>query len=162
MTIQIVQADLHDPRHVAALLAALSAYALDPMGGAAPLSDFARANLVPALLANPQALSVLIFVDGEVAGLANCFMGFSTFACRPLLNIHDFVILSAYRGRGLGVALMTEIEAMANARNCCKLTLEVLTGNTIAQDLYRKAGFDAYTLGDDAGHALFWQKKLAP
>ena len=39
----------------------LDAYAQDPMGGGEALSDFAKATLVPALAARPQAFSVLAF-----------------------------------------------------------------------------------------------------
>jgi ribosomal protein S18 acetylase RimI-like enzyme len=158
--LEFVQADLANPRHAAAFLAALSAYALDPMGGAAPLSDYARENLVASLQAQPHAFSVLAFADGEVAGLANCFMGFSTFACKPLVNIHDFVVLAGFRGQHIGEQLMGFVEQIARAKGCCKITLEVLEGNTIAQALYSKVGYGGYTLGDEGGHALFWQKKL--
>ena len=155
----IVRADLANPVHARALLDALDAYARDPMGGGTPLSDHARANLVASLARLPSAFSVLAFVDGEVAGLANCFEGFSTFACKPLINIHDFAVLPAFRGRGIAMRLMDFIERDALARGCCKITLEVLEGNQVARALYTKAGFEGYALGD-GGHALFWQKKL--
>lgn len=159
MNLEIVQADLNNPLHAQALIAALDAYARDPMGGAAPLSDHVRSNLVASLARLPHAFSVLAFVDGEVAGLANCIEGFSTFACKPLVNIHDFAVLPAYRGRGIALQLMAFIEQCALARGCCKITLEVLEGNAVAQALYRKTGFAGYALGE-GGHALFWQKKL--
>jgi ribosomal protein S18 acetylase RimI-like enzyme len=51
-------------------------------------------------------------------------------------------------------------EEEALRRCCCKLTLEVLSNNQVAQTAYRKAGFAGYQLDPKAGQALFWQKKL--
>lgn len=160
MHIELLQADFSNPAHATAFLTALDAYAIDPMGGGTPLSDYARANLVPVLARRPGAFSVLAFVDGQIAGLANCIEGFSTFACKPLLNIHDFAVLPAFRGHGLAQKMMAFVEQIALDKGCCKLTLEVLDGNLVAQALYRKVGFAAYELGD-GGIALFWQKKLS-
>ena len=57
--------------------------------------------------------------------------------------------------------LLAAVEAHAIGLNCCKLTLEVLEGNTIAQSAYRSLGFDGYQLDPSLGKALFWEKKLA-
>ena len=63
-------------------------------------------------------------------GLVNAIEGFSTFACRPLVNVHDVVVLPGHRGRGIAARLFAEVEAIARERGACKLTLEVLDGNT--------------------------------
>ena len=60
------------------------------------------------------------------AGVAICFEGFSTFACKPLLNIHDFCVKAEFRRRGLAMAMLMHIEIFARSIGCCKLTLEVL------------------------------------
>jgi len=44
---------------------------------------------------------------------------------------------------------------------CCKLTLEVLSGNVGAQKAYRAAGYAPYELDPQMGSAQFWQKRLA-
>src|SRR5690606_19624807 len=98
---RVLVADLNDPAHGAAVLTLLNAYAQDIMGGGEDLSAFAKANLVPALRARADALAILAFVGDEPAGLAVCIEGFSTFACKPLLNIHDMVVAPPFRGRGL-------------------------------------------------------------
>jgi len=43
---------------------------------------------------------------------------------------------------------------------CCKLTLEVLEGNTVARAAYQACGYSGYELNPEIGKALFWQKKL--
>ncbi|MCB1696223.1 MAG: GNAT family N-acetyltransferase [Halioglobus sp.] len=117
--------------------------------------------MVAGLAALPHAVTLLCYVDGRPAGLANCFEGFSTFSCRKLLNIHDITVLAEFRGLGLSQHLLREIEVVARERGCGKLTLEVLAGNEPAKCAYRKFGFDAYQLDPALGEALFWQKSLA-
>ncbi len=158
--VEIIRADLHNPRHGEALIAMLDEYARDEMGGGTPLADEVQANLARALAARSGAHVLLAWVDGQPAGVATCFEGFSTFACRPLLNIHDLAVHPDHRGRGLGKALLAEVERLARELGCCKLTLEVLEGNKVAQAAYRASGFAGYELSPEVGRALFWQKKL--
>lgn len=164
---RVVQVDYGKPQHAAALVALLDAYACDPMGGGHPLGDFARANLVAALLARPAAFSVLAF-DGNAGdqsvqpiGLVNCFEGFSTFACQPLVNVHDVVVLSAYRGQRVAEKMLDLVAEIARARGACKLTLEVLQGNQAAVKLYERIGFSHYQLDPAMGQAQFFQKWLS-
>lgn len=78
----------------------------------------------------------------------------------PLLNVHDMVVAAKFRGRGLSRKILSKAEELARERNCCKLTLEVLEGNEIAQRAYRSFGFEGYQLDPRMGRAMFWQKKL--
>ena len=89
MSITIRQADYSDPADAAALVDMLDAYARDPMGGGKPLSAHTRDHLAAELATRPHAVSFLAFDDGAPAGVLNAFEGFSTFACKPLLNVHD-------------------------------------------------------------------------
>lgn len=159
-TVTVRRAEYGDDRDGAALLAMLDAYARDPMGGGKPLSDDVRARLLPALNAQPGAFSILAFEGREAVGLANCFTGFSTFKARPLVNIHDMAVLPAWRGKGVGRALMLAVEEEARARGACKITLEVLSGNAPAKALYAALGYDDYALNPDTGTAQFWEKTL--
>jgi ribosomal protein S18 acetylase RimI-like enzyme len=93
-------------------------------------------------------------------GLINCFEGFSTFKCKPLVNIHDVVVIDGYRGQGVSQRMMDKVEEIARQRGCCKLTLEVLEGNKPAQRAYLRYGFSGYQLDPETGHALFWEKYL--
>lgn len=162
--IRVVRADYANPVHAAALVMLLDAYASDPMGGGEALSDFAKANLVPSLAARPQAYSVLAFAsadDSVPVGLVNCIEGFSTFKCLPLVNVHDVAVLAGYRGQRIGEQMLALVETIARERGACKLTLEVLSGNTGAEKLYRRVGFAYYELDPAMGQAGFMQKWLA-
>ncbi|MGY3866657.1 GNAT family N-acetyltransferase [Aeromonas bivalvium] len=158
---EIIRADLHNRQHGEALVSLLDEYARDEMGGGSPLADEVKANLAEALAARPGAHVLLAWVDGEPVGVATCFEGFSTFSCRPLLNIHDIAVHPAHRGRGLGKALLAEADRLARELGCCKLTLEVLEGNKVAQAAYRASGFEGYELDPQVGRAMFWHKRLA-
>ncbi|BFM48747.1 GNAT family N-acetyltransferase [Marinomonas sp. THO17] len=159
--IDVVQADYLNPQHAKDIPYLLNEYACDPMGGAHPLSPETAKHLVSALSKRPHAFSVLIYVDGLPAALANCFEGFSTFACKPLINIHDLCVIKDYRGLGLSQLLLEKIESIAIDLGCCKVTLEVLSNNHVAKAAYEKFGFHAYELDPSAGRAVLWQKKLA-
>lgn len=156
------RADYADPRDATAIVALLDAYARDPAGGGEPLGDFARRHVVNELARRPQAFSVLAF-DGEAAvGLINCIEGFSTFQCRPLVNVHDVAVLASHRGRGIAEAMLAEVERLSRERGACKITPEVLTGNGPALRLYQRVGFAGYQLDPAMGTASFLQKWITP
>jgi ribosomal protein S18 acetylase RimI-like enzyme len=158
--LNICRADYSLPAHAEALLELLDHYAQDPAGGGAPLSDYVRTHLVSALAERPFMFSVLAFDDDKPVGLINAIEGFSTFACKPLINIHDVIVSSSHRGKGIAKAMFAEIEAIARTRGACKLTLEVLHGNASARRLYENLGFDNYRLDPALGKARFMQKWL--
>lgn len=138
----------------------LDTYAQDPAGGGEPLSDFAKTHLVKELAARAQAFSVLAFDGARPVGLVNCIEGFSTFACRPLVNIHDVVVLASHRGQRVAERMLALVEQIARERGACKLTLEVLQGNRSAVTLYERVGFAGYQLDPAMGQAQFFQKWL--
>lgn len=163
--ITILRANLIDPDQAAALLRLMDEYASGEAGGGQPLKAYTRAHLVATLRTRPGAHTLLALKRDEngeesYVGLLNAFEGFSTFACQPLLNIHDVVVTAAERGRGIGKQLMQAAEELARELGCCKLTLEVLEGNTKAQAAYASLGYAGYELKPEMGKALFWQKKL--
>ncbi|WP_332740736.1 GNAT family N-acetyltransferase [Hydrogenophaga sp.] len=158
--VAIFRADYTDASHAAALVALLDAYASDPAGGGDGLSDFAKQHLVRELAARPQAYSVLAFDGSQPVGLVNCIEGFSTFACKPLVNVHDVAVLASHRGRGIAQQMLTLAEIIAKERGAVKMTLEVLSGNHGAVRLYERIGYAGYQLDPAMGTARFFQKWL--
>jgi ribosomal protein S18 acetylase RimI-like enzyme len=157
----LLRADYANPLHARAMVVLMDAYASDPAGGGHPLSEFAKANLVAGLAARPQAYTVLAF-DGDAAvGLVNCIEGFSTFAARPLVNVHDVIVLASHRGQRVGEQMLALAERIARERGACKMTLEVLSGNRSANRLYERVGYAQYQLDPSFGTAQFMQKWLA-
>ena len=160
MKISLVQADYNNAQHATDLVMLLNAYALDPMGSGEPLTKDVQDNLVATIAKRDDFFTVLCYVDEQPAGIINFIEGFSTFKCKPLMNIHDCDVLKPYRGLGISQLLFAEVEKVSRARGCCKLTLEVLEGNVIAKNAYKKLGFTGYELDEETGNALFWEKVL--
>ncbi|PQP03999.1 MULTISPECIES: GNAT family N-acetyltransferase [Pseudomonas] len=158
--ILVLQASYTNPVHAEAICLLLNHYAEDPMGSGQPLPVNVLQQLPGELAKRPHAFSVLAFVGGEPAGLVNCFEGFSTFACRPLVNVHDVVVVSKFRGLGLSQRMLHKVEDIARQRGCCKITLEVLEGNPVAQASYGKFGFSPGMFDPAHGRMLFWTKAL--
>ena len=158
--VTIVKANLSEPSHADALIYLLDLYARDPMGGGKALDAYVKNNLAANLHARNDAHVFLAFFTSTPVGLLICIEGFSTFACQPLLNIHDVVVTSNYRGQGIAAKLLEHAEQLAKDTKCCKLTIEVLEGNRVAQSVYAKCGFGGYALDPKMGKALFWEKKL--
>lgn len=151
-------ANLADSADAAAVFDLLNGYAVDQMGQGKPFADEFRGQLIPELRKQTNAVILLAFLDEAPVGLAICFLGFSSFKAKPLLNIHDFCVSPQCQGQGIGKKLMAAVEAEARARGCCKVTLEVRDDNARAKSLYLKCGFDPGKTGEDA--MLFWGKTL--
>ena len=160
MEIEIVIADYKNTQHGSDIVHLLGCYAKDPMGGGEPLASSVKKNLVNDLAKIPHAFTFLCYIDNQPAGLINCFEAFSTFKCQPLLNIHDVIVPAEFRGLGINHLMLDKVATLAEDKGCCKLTLEVIEGNKIAQGSYKKYGFSDYQLDPKMGNALFWQKPL--
>jgi len=159
-SVEIVEADLNRDDHQRSVLALVDAYARDPMGNGQSLPDKVKNDLIPGLRKHPTTLIFLAYCDGQAVGIAVCFIGFSTFAARPLINIHDLAVLPVSRGSGVGRRLLAAVEGKAREMGCCKVTLEVLENNHRALKVYAAAGFARATYTREAGGALFFAKKL--
>lgn len=139
MNFPVKQVDYSDPDDVSDLLLLLREYAR--------LEDCDRPELseLPHKLAQfPTAFSVLAYAEPtrrQAIGLTNCFLGFSTFRMRPLVNVHDVIVTSEFRGRGVALAMLREVERIAKDKDCCRLTLEVYADNLPARRAYEKFGF---------------------
>ena len=156
----VVEADLSLPEHQEATLHLLNAYATDPMGDGQPLSEAVRRELIPGLRQHPTTMVFLAYNGAEPVGLAACFLGFSTFAACPLVNISDYFVFPDQRGTGIGRRLLDAIEQRARELGCCKLTLEVQENNHRARGVYSAAGFSQAIHVPEAGGALFLSKPL--
>jgi ribosomal protein S18 acetylase RimI-like enzyme len=160
MDISYVRADLEEPSHRIAVRDLVAAYARDREGAASELPAQVLDRLVPGLSAHPAALVYLAFVGDQPAGVAVCFVGFSTFAARPLINVHDLAVLPEFRRRGIGRGLLAAVERRARELDCVKLTLEVRAENHVALALYRSVGFGDADIGGGALRTWFLERRL--
>jgi GNAT superfamily N-acetyltransferase len=158
--ISIIEADLGRREHQEAVVAMVDAYSRDAFGDGKPLDPGARERLLPGLRTHPTTLIFLAFDGDRPVGAAICFMGFSTFAAKPLINVHDLIVVKDLRGKGVGRGLLEAVERKARELGCCKLTLEVLDRNERALGTYTAFGFARYVLQEGAGEAIFMTKAL--
>lgn len=138
--IKIIEADLSDKNHADAVLFLTNEYAKDPMGLEEPLSEDIQSKLIKQMKNTPNVFSLIAFVDGEPAGIANCITSFSTFNAAKVINVHDLSVRAVFRGNGIGEALLKAVEEKAAQNNCSKITLEVREDNR-AKNLYDRMGF---------------------
>lgn len=153
---QLEIADLSDPRRARAVVDLLDMYSQNEFGSSQPLPAEVRERLVPGIRNHAGHLVFLAWDDDRPIGLAICFVGFSSFKAKPLINIHDLAVAPETRGRGVGRALLEAIEAEARRRDCCRVTLEVRSDNLVAQNLYRRLGYES-----SQPETWFWTRSLS-
>jgi GNAT superfamily N-acetyltransferase len=115
-----------------------------------------RATLFPPA-SRPAAECLLAFCHDQPAGFAVFFHNYSTFLARPGLYLEDLFVEPAWRGHGIGKALLLHCAKLANTRGCGRMEWTVLNGNESAKGFYRKLGaveMDDWRLCRLAGPAL--------
>jgi GNAT superfamily N-acetyltransferase len=78
--------------------------------------------------------------EEEAAGFALFFHSFSTFVGKPGIYIEDLFVSPAFRGRGLGKALVKEVARIAVERDCGRLEWSCLDWNEPSIQFYRSLG----------------------
>lgn len=160
MAIDYVRADLDDPAHRIAVREMVAAYARDAQGAGGELPEQVLDRLLPGLRAHPTSVVFLALDDDRPIGVAICFVGFSTFAARSLINVHDLAVLPGARRRGIGRGLLQTVERHARVLDCVKITLEVREENRAALALYASCGFADADIGTGAMRTLFLERRL--
>jgi ribosomal protein S18 acetylase RimI-like enzyme len=151
----VLLADLTSSDHQQAITDLLDMYCRDEFGDSRPLGEEVRSSLILGLVRHGGARVFLAYEGERPVGLALCFVGFSSFKAKPLLNIHDIAVRPEFRGQGVGRQLLAAVEDHARAAGCCKVTLEVRSDNARAQRAYRAAGFQS-----TQPETWFWSRAL--
>ena len=104
----------------------LNEYAKDPFGGGEELPATTMATLGETLRDFPTSHVFFAYSGDEPCGLCTCIEGFSTFAAKRLMNIHDMAVLLPYRGRGISTRLLEEAQKLASERYVIKRIISVV------------------------------------
>lgn len=107
--------------------------------------------------ARPHAEAVIARVGSQAVGFAVWFHTFSTFLSRRGLYLEDLFVLPAWRGRGIGSALIRHVARVAVERGCGRMEWAVLDWNDPAIGFYRSIGarpMDEWTVYRLTGDAL--------
>ncbi len=99
--------------------------------------DILRKNLFGE---NPVAKALLAYYKGAPAGFALFFYNFSTFLGRPGIYLEDLFVKPAYRGKGIGKALLIYLAKHARDNDCGRFEWAVLDWNQPAIDFYVNLG----------------------
>lgn len=103
------------------------------------LEEIAKSSLRIILVAEEEECLIgtlgLTFTPGLTRGL------------KPFAFIDSVVVDPGHRGKGVGMALLEEASAQAEARGCYKLEVVSAAYREEAHRLYRKAGFEANVQG---------------
>ena len=90
----------------------------------------------------PKVFCDIALWDGEPCGFALWFNNFSTFSGRLGIYLEDLYVREAFRGRGVGKALIKGLAARCAANGWSRLQWSVLDWNASAIAFYRSRGAD--------------------
>ena len=156
MQIEFEICDFNNHEQVADYGRMINEYMIHTMGGETHgHNEDTQSELIKGLRNNPSTICFFLIIDHVRAGIATCFVNFSTFKVKPYLYIHDFFISEPFRGRGLSTHFLSYLIGYAKEKEYCKVTLEVRCDNHIAQSLYTSLGFK-----DCEPTMYFWSRSL--
>ncbi|MBE9031703.1 GNAT family N-acetyltransferase [filamentous cyanobacterium LEGE 11480] len=89
-----------------------------------------------------SVLVSVVLVDGveTVTGMALYFYNYSTFRTQPGLYLEDLFVLEAYRGQGMGKALLKSLAVIAVEKGCGRFEWSVLDWNAPSIAFYQHMG----------------------
>lgn len=90
--------------------------------------------------ANPRVFCDIAEWDGVPAGFALWFYNFSTFRGRHGIYLEDLFVRPAFRGKGLGRALLQHLAKRAVAEDCARVEWSVLDWNEPSIKFYESLG----------------------
>jgi GNAT superfamily N-acetyltransferase len=114
----------------------LAAYEREPEAAVATEADILR----HAFSEHPLVQVVLAEWDGQPAGFALWFLNFSTWEGKPGIYLEDLFVPPAFRGRGIGKALLQHLGALAVQEGWTRFVWQVLDWNTPAIEFYEAHG----------------------
>ena len=105
----------------------------------------------------PVAEVLIAELGPEAAGFALFFHSFSTFLGSPGIYLEDLYVRPAFRGRGMGKAMLVHLAKLAKRRRCKRLEWSVLDWNHPSIRFYESLGavaMDDWTVHRVTGEAL--------
>lgn len=125
-----------DAETIIALVQALAIYEKEPLSSVKITPADVRRD---GFGAERRFEALIAELDGEPVGLALFFHNYSTWEGRAGLFVEDLFVLERARGHGLGRQLITALAAIADARGCRRLDLNVLDWNP-TREFYHRIG----------------------
>jgi GNAT superfamily N-acetyltransferase len=135
-TLRLRDATRDDVPAILALIRDLAEYEKEPQAAVATAEDLLRDGFGE----RPLFRVVMAEWGSETAGFAFWFFNYSTWQGRPGLYLEDLFVRPAYRGRGIGKALLVHLAGIALRENCGRFVWQVLDWNEPAIRFYESLG----------------------
>jgi GNAT superfamily N-acetyltransferase len=132
----IRHAIVDDADTIVALVQALAIYEKEPLSSVKLTAEDIRRD---GFGAERRFEALIAELDAEAVGFALFFHNYSTWEGRAGLFVEDLFVLERARGHGLGRQLITALAAIADARGCRRLDLNVLDWNP-TREFYHRLG----------------------
>ena len=114
----------------------LADYERDPEAAIATEADIQR----HAFSDHPLVKVTMAEWEGQPAGFALWFLNFSTWEGQPGIYLEDLFVRPAFRGKGIGKALLQHLAALAVKEGWTRFVWQVLDWNTPAIEFYEAHG----------------------
>ena len=125
-----------DIAQILAFIRELADYEREPAAAVATHADLLRDGFT-----EPKRFHCLIAeYEGVPAGFALYFYNYSTWRGHAGIYLEDLFVRPAFRGKGIGKALLARVAAIAVAEGCPRFEWAVLNWNTPAIDFYNAIG----------------------
>ena len=114
---------------------------------------------------NPRLFCEIAEWQSEPVGFAVWFFNFSTFRGRAGIYLEDLFVRPAFRGNGIGKALLVHLARLCVDNNWSRLQWSVLDWNTPSIEFYKSLGavmMDEWKLARINGEALARLAKAVP
>jgi GNAT superfamily N-acetyltransferase len=121
---------------ILALVKELATYERAPDAVVATEADFLRHGFGE----HPFFRALIANWDGEVAGFALYFFGFSTWTGGPILYLEDLFVRPDHRKKRIGLALMQRLARAAVENGCTRFIWQVLDWNEPSIRFYEALG----------------------
>ncbi len=89
---------------------------------------------------NPKFFVLIAEWQGKPAGFALYFFDYSTWMGKAGIYLEDLFVLEAFRGKGIGKALLAELAKVAIREKCYGVRWQVLDWNSPAIEFYQSLG----------------------
>lgn len=96
-------------------------------------------------LEHNQSIVFLAFEGGRAIGFTQLYPSFSSGAMARIFILNDLFVAPEARQHGVGTALLNAAAAFGRQVGALRLVLSTEAGNTIAQSLYQKLGWQRDT-----------------
>ena len=125
-----------DIPQILAFIRELAEYEREPAAAVATRADLLRDGFT-----EPRRFHCLIAeYERAPAGFALYFYNYSTWRGHAGIYLKDLFVRPAFRGKGIGKALLARVATIAVAEGCPRLEWAVLNWNTPAIDFYNAIG----------------------